>query len=78
MATVAAPEVKTVARKKGKPARPQPEEPAFGRIELQAAPEWIAELDAVAKMVGLSRSAYIRHACNRQMAADRKMLEGGG
>jgi hypothetical protein len=66
-----------MARKKPKPAAPSPEEAGFGRIELQAPPEWIAELDAVAKSMGLSRSAYIRQACNRQMAADRRQLEGG-
>ncbi len=45
---------------------------AFGRIELQAQPAWIKKLDKAADALGMSRSAYIRMACNRQMAADRK------
>jgi hypothetical protein len=45
---------------------------AASRIELQAAPEWIAKLDKAAAAMGLSRSAYIRMACNRQMTADAK------
>ncbi len=60
-----------------KPARPveaQPTEPLppFLRIELQADPQWVAELDRAARSLGISRSAYIRMACNRQMAADRR------
>ena len=49
-----------------------PEALTGGRIELQAPPEWIAKLDAAAARLGMSRSAYIRMACNRQMAADEK------
>jgi hypothetical protein len=41
---------------------------------LQAPPEWIEELDIIAYKMGLSRSAYIRQACNRQMAADKRAL----
>jgi len=67
---------KRVAKKK----KPQPKdqgEPTQesligGRIELQAPPAWIAKLDAAATRLGMSRSAYIRMACNRQMAADEK------
>lgn len=60
-------------RKKDRPAaQPADTGPASGRIELLADPEWIAELDRAAEELGLSRSAYIRMACNRQMAADRK------
>jgi hypothetical protein len=63
---------------KKKPARPEatPAEQPFGRIELQAPPDWIEQLDAVAKAMGTNRSAYIRGACNRQMAEDRKVIEG--
>lgn len=45
---------------------------AFFRIELQAEPAWVEELNQAAKALGMSRSAYIRMACNRQMAADRR------
>ena len=48
--------------------------PIFGRIELQAPPEWIAELDRMAEAMGASRSAYIRMACNLKMVADRRSL----
>lgn len=57
-------------RKKDKAA----DEPAFDRIELQAPFDWVAELDRVAKMMGLSRSAYIRQACNLKMAQDKKAM----
>lgn len=63
-------ESRQVAKKKN-PAQPPPTEPPFGRIELQAPPDWIAQLDAAAAALGMSRSAYIRMACNRQMARDR-------
>lgn len=69
-------EPRTVPRRKPTPppTTTPPDEPVppFGRIELQAPPEWIEELDRVADAVGMSRSAYIRNACNRQMAADRR------
>lgn len=73
-------EGRAVARKKPSKERQQPDPvaadrgPPFGRIELQAPPDWIAELDAVAEAMGLSRSAFIRLACNKQMAAVRKEL----
>lgn len=73
MATGTVTESRPVAKKrsdKGPPA----DEPSFGRIELQAPPDWIEQLDAVAAAVGLSRSAYIRMACNMKMAADRRQL----
>lgn len=60
------------------PSTPPTPPPPPGRIELQAPAEWIAELDRVAELMGMSRSAYIRHACNRQMAADRQLLSGPG
>lgn len=56
------------------PVNPEPT-PAFGRIELQASPSWIDELDRVSSAMGISRSAYIRQACNRQMAEDRKIID---
>lgn len=68
-------EPRRVAKKKPvKPAQPPiPAEPLTGgRIELQAPPEWIARLDAAAAKLGMSRSAYIRMACNRQMNLDEK------
>lgn len=43
-----------------------------GRIELLAESAWIEQLDAAAKAMGVSRSAYIRMACNRQMSSDRR------
>ena len=67
-------EPREVAKRKthGRPSQ-QPAEP-YGRIELQASPEWIEQLDAAADAVGLSRSAYIRQACIERMARDRKTL----
>src|SRR4051812_5966295 len=56
---------------KRKTEKPSPD-PNFGRIELQAPPEWIDELDRAAAAVGLSRSAYIRLACNERMADDKR------
>lgn len=47
--------------------------PPSGRIELQAPPSWVEELDRIAEAVGLSRSAYIRQACNIKMAEDRRI-----
>ena len=44
--------------------------PAFDRIELQAPPEWVGRLDATAARLGLSRSAFIRLACNKLMAIE--------
>lgn len=66
-----------VAKKTTTSSQPDPS-PAFGRIELQASPEWIAELDAMAERMGMSRSAYIRMACNLKMAADRRQLGTAG
>lgn len=68
--------VATPGSRVGKKKTPDPTpDPAFGRIELQAPPDWIAELDALARRVGLSRSAYIRLACNNQMDKDRERPE---
>ncbi len=70
-----------VAKKRTDDPAPATTDAAFGRIELQADPEWITELDRIAKKMGMNRSAYLRSAANRQMAADRIVLgekpEGG-
>ncbi len=57
--------------KRKKPDQPI-SQPAFERVEFQAPPDWLPQLDAAAQQLGLSRSAYIRMACNRQMEADRR------
>jgi hypothetical protein len=62
-----------VKERKGKAAADSPPV-EFGRIELQAPPEWIDFLDAVAKAMGMSRSAYIRQACNLRLSDDCKTL----
>lgn len=73
MATVSL-EIQPVGRKRNtEPHRkPLPVDPPMGRIELVAEPAWIEQLDAAAKALGVSRSAYIRMACNRQMSSDRR------
>jgi hypothetical protein len=43
-----------------------------GRIELQAPVKWIARLDAAAKAKMLSRSAFIRLACDAMMREEQK------
>lgn len=50
--------------------------PPFDRVEFQAPPDWVQQLDAAAEALGMGRSAYIRMACNRQMDADRRAREG--
>lgn len=62
--------------KRQAPRHPSPDEPPFDRVEFQAPPEWVRQLDAAAEALGLARSAYIRMACNRQMDADRRAREG--
>jgi hypothetical protein len=71
-----------MAKKRG---RPRKQTPGFDRIELQAPIGWAEQVDAIAAMVGLSRSAYIRQATMERMIADRVRLglkppggEGGG
>lgn len=71
MATGLLTELPLVAKDK---AKEPSSEPTFGRIELQAEPEWIKYLDAMAKAVGMNRSSYIRNACNVKMAGDAAML----
>lgn len=70
MSTVTLPE-RFMAKTKPK-SRPEPEEPHGNRVEFVAPPEWIQELDRCAEELGMSRSAYIRMSCNRQMARDRQ------
>jgi hypothetical protein len=69
MAAATVPECLPLAKK-----RPDREESQgdYDRIELQAETDWVKKLDAAAKAMGLSRSAYIRLACNKLMAADRR------
>lgn len=67
------PERALAKRKADKP----PAQPAFERVEFQAPLNWLPLLDAAAASLGLSRSAYIRMACNRQMEADKKAKQGG-
>lgn len=74
MPTVTRPESANMAKRRHSGEPPPPPHPAFGRIELQAPPEWIEELDRVAAAMGISRSAYIRQACNLKMAQDRRAL----
>ncbi len=71
MADVQSPERKTVAKRRHEP-RPPALQPAYDRVEFQAPLDWVRELDEAAEALGLSRSAYIRMACNRQMDADRR------
>jgi len=54
---------------------PQEDDPETGRVEFQAPPKWIKQLDAAAESLGVSRSAYIRMACNRQMQADTRIKD---
>jgi hypothetical protein len=67
----------TVARKRNtEPHRKSgPAEP-IGRVEFQADPAWIRKVEAAAHAIGLSKSAYIRLAVNRQMAADKRDQDG--
>ncbi len=60
-----------VAKRTTKDSQLNDQHPSFGRIELQAPPSWIVKLDKAAAAAGLSRSAYIRLACNRLMTEDK-------
>ena len=66
-----------VARKKKQAAKS--DEPAkqlgFDRVEFQAPPSWVIELDRIAEAMGQSRSSYIRRAVNQLMAEDRKHIQ---
>lgn len=64
-------ETRRMAKKKPGGETPEGEQ-AFDRVEFQAPPSWVKKLDAAAAALGVSRSAYIRMACNKQMQADRK------
>jgi hypothetical protein len=69
MSTVSAATPTRLIRKPS--SEPQMEAP-FDRIEFQAQPEWVRDLDRAAEAVGLSRSAYIRLAVSKLVAADRR------
>lgn len=73
MATGILTEHRRMAKKKG--GKPTSEQP-FERVEFQAPPDWVVQLDTAARAVGLSRSAYIRLACNKLMQADHKAKGG--
>jgi hypothetical protein len=61
-------------KKGGRPRQAGSPPPTFDRIEMQAPLGWTEQVDAVAALVGLSRSAYIRLAVNERMVADRARL----
>ena len=63
---------KQVPKRKPTPPEDQAPDELIGRIELKAPVEWIAKLDAAAEAVGLSRSAYIRLACNKLIDSDKR------
>jgi hypothetical protein len=69
-----------LGKKRPKPANEgvsQPQEPLTGdRIELQAPHDWVERLDRAAAALGMSRSAYIRMACTRQMNLDARHQSG--
>jgi hypothetical protein len=71
-----------MAKKRGRPTKQEPA-PGNDRIELAAPAGWAAQVDAIAALVGLSRSAYIRQAVMERMITDRVRLglkppSGGG
>jgi hypothetical protein len=73
MATTKKPSTGKTARKTSrKPAGRPPTAAETARLELQATPAWIAQVDAAAAALGLSRAAYVRMAVSKQMNADRK------
>lgn len=45
------------------------------RVDFTAEPEWVRDLEIAADALGLSRAAYIRMACNRLMASDKKQSD---
>jgi len=61
-----------VSKKQPSKSASQPSaEEEVDRVEFQAPVSWVAKLDeAAAAALGLSRSTYIRMACNRQMKRD--------
>lgn len=63
----------SMGRKK-KPADEAPQE----RVEFVAPEEWVTQLDAAAAKRGMTRSAYIRNACIKQMLADAKEEKESG
>jgi len=59
-----------VAKKAQKPPVQATENEEMDRVEFQAPKSWVEKLDDAANALGMSRSAYIRMACNRQMQRD--------
>jgi hypothetical protein len=66
-------EGRALARKKKKKARP-----AMGRIEVRAEAAWIADLARRAQAWRMSRSAFIRLACQEKMARPAPGEAGAG
>jgi hypothetical protein len=62
MATESVTESRVVAKRKARPPEQPPADLDFERIEFQVPLGWTDRIDADAKAVGLSRSAYIRQA----------------
>lgn len=75
MTNVQTPEPRVTKRKT--PKDQIPEEPGYVRVEFQAPPEWLDQVDAAAKDLGMSRSAYIRMATTRQMQSDKRADASG-
>lgn len=67
---------RSVAKRKNNEPQTPAGEPAFDRVEFQAPPEWVKELDEIAASLGLSRSAFIRMACNKIMQAEQRQKGG--
>jgi hypothetical protein len=60
-------------KKRGRPRKPGAA-PEFDRIEIQAPLGWGEQVDAIAALLGLTRSSYIRQAVMERMLADRVRL----
>lgn len=72
-----APPVITMAKRKKPEGVTNAQESLTGdRVEFQAPSEWVSRLDDAAASAGMSRSAYIRFACNKQMQRDLKEQAG--
>jgi hypothetical protein len=71
MALVGHQRAPTVAKKQTARAEEPAPESGIERIEFQAPIGWTKKIDAAAKAVGLSRSAYIRQAVALQIRRDK-------
>jgi hypothetical protein len=56
--------------KKRRGGRPSGAGREYTRIEIQARPDWVARVDAAAEALTISRSAYIRIACDEKIQRD--------